>query len=69
MNLMERWQRLALWKALIEGQGNRSQAANILGVSRTTVHRQLDRWADEPSALQILDEMPGPVCPNCNKPS
>ena len=35
-------------KALREAQGNKTEAARLLGVSRRTLHRKLDKWSDLP---------------------
>lgn len=35
-----------LHNALVQAKGNRTQAAEILGISRRTLHRKLDKWPD-----------------------
>jgi len=35
-----------LRNALLESKGNRTKAAQIMGISRRTLHRKLDRWPE-----------------------
>lgn len=40
-----------LRKALLESRGNRTQAAELMGISRRTLHRKLSQWPD----LDVVD--------------
>jgi DNA-binding NtrC family response regulator len=43
---VEEHERLLLRKALLEARGNRTQAAELMGISRRTLHRKLAQWPD-----------------------
>jgi two-component system, NtrC family, response regulator AtoC len=48
---VEEHERMLLRKALLEARGNRTQAAELMGISRRTLHRKLAQWPD----LDVLD--------------
>nr|WP_236919225.1 helix-turn-helix domain-containing protein [Ereboglobus luteus] len=37
---------------MIKARGNRTRAAELMGISRRTLHRKLQRWPD----LDVLDK-------------
>lgn len=43
---VEESEKRLLRNALLESKGNRTKAAQIMGISRRTLHRKLDRWPE-----------------------
>ncbi|MEO1480504.1 MAG: sigma 54-interacting transcriptional regulator [Myxococcota bacterium] len=43
-------ERAAIIDALVHTKGNRTEAAKVLGISRSTLHRKLDEYSIEPAA-------------------
>lgn len=50
--LVEDHEKRLLRNALLEARGNRTRAAELMGISRRTLHRKLSRWPD----LDVIDK-------------
>jgi DNA-binding protein Fis len=48
---VEQSERRLLREALIKARGNRTQAAELMGISRRTLHRKLAQWPE----LDVID--------------